>query len=398
MGIGLVADKGSVFIEEELTEGTYVPEQSGASAVEVLADGLEFTPTKELLERNNRTSTVENVPSRIGQKSMAGKIPVEFKAGALEGDVPETDALYKALLGGKDVLSPATSLTGHTASTIYMSAADVAQYKVGHIVKVKESAINPANKDHVSPIVAVDTTLGSESITLLVPYSAPFSDNVKVVGGVQYYYKAGAPTLSVTNYLGGQIREKAIGMRVTSGELSNFSTGQLPEMSFSLEGLDFAREVGAPLFTPVYDSQAGAEPPVTLCAKVFKDGQEIIINSLSISMNNTLGFLTSTASCSGKISSRITDFKVGFTINPYMEDSNVDLFSIFEKNTEFSLFGSSSNFGASDKELKQIVAFYLPHCRIPEISTGNEDGILTDSINGAAYRKYGNDTIFLAFI
>jgi hypothetical protein len=90
MGYGLVKDEGSVFIEIEATEGTYQAEQAGASAVEVLSDGLEFSPSKELLERSNRTSTVETVVSRVGQKSMAGTIPTEFKAAATEGAEPET--------------------------------------------------------------------------------------------------------------------------------------------------------------------------------------------------------------------------------------------------------------------------------------------------------------------
>lgn len=393
MGYGLVKDDGSVFIEKEATEGTYQAEQAGASAVEVLSDGLEFTPTKELLERNNRTSTVETVVSRVGQKSMAGSVPTEFKASEIEGGEPETGALYEALLGGKVQLTSVVSLVGHTASRIYVT--DNSQYKKGYIVKIKQSAI--AGVDHVSPISEVGND-GQDYIDLLVPYASPFSDNVEISASTVYFHQSGHPTLSVTNYLGGQIREKAIGMRPVSAELSNFATGQLPEMNFSLEGLDFAREVGTPLYAPVYDSQNGAEPPVVLCSKVYKDSQEITLNSLSISFTNTLGFLTSTASCSGKISSRVTRFSVGFTLNPYMEDDDVDLFNIFEANTGFSIFGSSNNYGATNDELDQVVAFYMPNCRIPEIATGDEDGILTDSINGTAHRDEGNDTIFVAFI
>ena len=396
MGYGLVKDDGSVFIEKEVTEGTYVPEASAAAAVEVLSDGLEFTPTKELLERNNRTSTVETVVSRVGQKSMAGTVPVEFKADSVEGGEPETGALYEALLGGKDSLVARTSLTGHSTTKIFLTAGEELQYKKGHIVKIKQSAI--AGDDHVSPIVAVDSSLGVESITLLVPYGVSFSDSVVIAPATVYYHSSGAPTLSVTNYLGGEIREKAIGMRPVSAELANFSTGQLPEVSFSLEGLDFARAVGTPLFTPAYDSQDGAEPPVVLCSKVYKDAAELTLNSLSISFTNTLGFLSSTSSCSGKISSRITKFSVGFTLNPYMEDDDVDLFTLFEDNTGFSIFGSSNNYGASDSEKEQVVAFYMPNCRIPEITSGDEDGILTDAINGTAHRDAGNDTIFISFI
>jgi len=397
MGIGLVADQGSVFIEKEITEGVYIAEASADKAVEVLSDGLEFTPTKELLERNNRTSTVEQVPSRVGQKSMAGTIPTEFKASPIEGGDPETSDLYESLLGGKDQLIEVTSLLGHTVDTIYLNAADLAQYKVGHIVKIKENLAS-GGEDHISPIKAIDTTLGMESITLLVPAANPFSDNVKIGAAVNYYHKSGQPTLSVTNYHGGKIREKAIGMRCVSAELADFSTGALPTVSFSLEGLDYKREVGQPLFSPAYDSQNGAEPPVVLCSKIYKDGQEIIVNSVGITFENTVSFLTSTASCSGKINSRITAFKTSFTIDPYMEDNNTDLFDLFDQNTGFSIFGSSFNSNAVNADKNQAVAFYMPNCRIPEITTGNQDGILTEQVKGTANKLLGNDTVFIAFL
>ena len=223
MAIGLVTDEGSVFIEKEVTEGTYVAESGAASAVEVLSDGLEFTPSKELLERNNRTSTVEKVASRVGQKSMAGSIPVEYKAGSTEGSAPETDALYEALLGDKRSYVTRTSLTGHTTTTITLVGGEAVQYSVGDIVKVKEYDLNAANVDHVSPI----TDITGDVITLLIPYFQAFGDNVVIAAGVTYYHASGAPTSSVTNYLGSKIREKAIGMRCVTGEISNFSTGQL---------------------------------------------------------------------------------------------------------------------------------------------------------------------------
>ena len=394
MGYGLVKDEGSVFIEKESSEGVYQAEQSAASATEVLSDGLEFTPSKELIERNTRTSTVETVVGRVGQKSMAGVVPTEMKAGATEGAEPETGSLYEALLGGKDILAEVTSLTGHTASRIYV--ADNSQYKKGHIVKIKEYAISAANEDHISPISEVGND-GQDYIDLLVPYGQSFADNVVISAATIYYHKSGAPTLSITNYLGGEIREKAIGMRPVSAELSNFSTGQLPEMAFSVEGLDFAREVGQPLFSPAYDSEQGVEAPIVLCSKIYKNADELVLNSLTISFTNTLGFITSTASKSGKISSRITKFAVGFTINPYMEDDDVDLFTLFSDNEGFSLFGSAHNEGAAQNEHIQACAFYMPNCRIPEITTGDEDGILTDQINGTAHRDAGNDTIFIAF-
>jgi hypothetical protein len=449
---------------------------------------------------------------------MAGVVPTEMKASFTEGAEPETGKLYEALLGGKRVLTSTITDVGHTASSIVLQAADSGKYKVGDIIKVKESANGKV--DHISPIQSINpdtlvngplvidgtndqvryydssmagnwatsvpqgnyntiqeiidaletavndagnTSTGKpftvtydtntnifrltnnignnnprfitgstftsaigfeadfaytdqptyidaiapftfpvvgtlESIELLIPYSEPFTDSVEIAAATIYYHESGAPTLSVTNYLGGEIREKAIGMRPVSAELSNFSTGQLPEVAFSLEGLDFDREVGQPLFTPEYDSQQGAEAPIILCSKIYKDTTELTLNALTISFTNTLGFLTSTSSCSGKLASRITKFGVGFTINPYMEDDDVDLFTLFNDNDGFSLFGSAYNDGASPNEHLQACAFYMPNCRIPEITTGDEDGILTDQINGTAHRDLGNDTIFIAFI
>ena len=235
-----------------------------------------------------------------------------------------------------------------------------------------------------------------DQLELLVPYFQAFTDNVVIAAGTTYFHQSGAPTVSVTNYLGGEIREKAIGMRVTSAELANFSTGQLPQMSFSMEGLDYAREVGQPLFSPVYDTSL---PPVVLCSKIYQDANEITLNSFGMTMTNTLGFLTSTSSCSGKISSRITELVTTWTANPYMEDDDVDQFNKFDQNQAFSIFGSSHNPGATSKnEYLEVVAFYMPNCRTVEIATGDEDGILTDSLSGQAYKTNGNDSVFMSFI
>jgi len=395
MGYGLVADEGSVYVEKEVTEGEYVAETEGASALEVLSDGLEFTPSKELLERNNRTATVEKVPARVGQKSMAGSIPIEYRAGSAEGDAPEANDLYEAMLGGKRVITSTISDTGHTVSRIQLADGDGAKYKIHDIVKIKEFAESGA-EDHVSPITGKSETPGDNYIDLLVPMGAAPSDNVEVAPVTMYFHQSGAPTVSVTNYLGGQIREKAIGMRVTSAEISNFSTGQLPQVTFAMEGLNYEREVGTPLFASEFDSSL---PPVVLCSKIYQDDVELVLNNFGMTMTNTLGFLTSTASCQGKISSRITELVTTFSANPYMEDDDVEQFEKFDKNTAFSIFGSSHNPGATSKdEHLEIVAFYMPNCRSTEITTGDEDGILTDAISGQAYKSNGNDSVFLAFI
>lgn len=389
----LVADEGVVFIEKEDTEAVYKAEQSGNSAVESLSDGLEFSPTKELLTRSNRTSSVETVASLLGTKSMTGTVPVELKASGVTGATPETGVLWEALLGGKRTGVLATSKTGHTDTQIEIEDGDIGQYKVGDIIKVKE-----AGAHHISPITVVDEGAGTAFIVLLVPNPAGnFSDNVDIAPFTTYFHQSGAPTLSITNYLGGSIREKAIGMRPTGCEIGSYTTGALADTSFSLEGTSFEREVGSPLFTPVFDSDIGVTPPVTLCAKVFRDSTELPVNTVGLTLTNTLSFLTSTASKNGKIASAITKFEITGNFNPYSSDTDVDNFDLFEANDPFSLFTATHNDGAVDGEFKEGISFYVPSARVSEIATGNEDGVLTDALSFTGNKTLGNDSFFISF-
>ena len=298
-------------------------------------------------------------------------------------------------MGGKRSGVTKTSTTGHTTTQINFADGDAANYKVGDIIKVKEFDENAANVDHISPITVVVTTPGSNSITLLIPYFQAFTDTVVIGAFTTFFHQSGAPTVSLTQYLGGQIREKAIGMRAVTGELASFATGQLPTFTFSFEGLNYDREVGTPLFTPVFD---GSLPPVVLCAKIFQDTTELELNEFSMSISNTLGFKTSTASKNGKTASRITELVTTFSANPYMEDDDVDQFTKFDSNTAYSIFGSAHNEGSAANEHLEVVGYYLPNCRSTELSTGDADGILTDAISGSAYKDLGNDSVFIGMI
>ncbi len=77
MGIGLIKGKSALFLKEEVTEGTYVAPASAADAVEVLEDGLEFGTTREVIERNTLSATVESEAPRLGLKTVTGTIPTE---------------------------------------------------------------------------------------------------------------------------------------------------------------------------------------------------------------------------------------------------------------------------------------------------------------------------------
>lgn len=388
----IVKNEGVVAIMEEVTEGTYVPEAASEDFIETLADGLEFVPGRELLERAIRTGTTEKVASRVGSKTSTGSIPVELKAGSNEGDAPETDKLYSSAFGGKrQVTTAVTTGTGHSTTVINIEDADIADFNVGDTVLIKE-----AGTYHTSPVTAVDTSVGAANITILVAGASAFSDNVEIAKSTTYYVdSASSKTLSVTNYDGGKIREKIIGLRPAGLEFSNITTGQLPQASFSLEGFGLDKEVGTPLYTAAYDSSL---PPVILQACIYMNGVAIELNEFTLSLANTLAFKTTTCSENGRIASRITLTEVTGSINPYSEDDSVDRFDNYNENTKFSLFMRAYNPTAVSGEYGEVFSIYLPNCRITEFASADQEGLGTDAISFGAYKTDGNDTAFLTFI
>ena len=354
---------------------------------------MDFSPAREILTRNNRTGTVETVAGRVGIQSASGTIPVEFKAGSTAGDAAETDLLWRSLLGGRrQITSQVTSkASGHTTTVIQIEDADIGDFTKNDIILVRE-----AGDFHVSPITAVDPTGGAANITLLVAAGSAFSGSVVIEKSTIYYPdSANAPTLSITNYLGGEIREKITGARAASAEFNNFTVGQLSDIAFGVEALELDREVGTPVVTPSFDTSV---PPVILEACIYQDGNIIDLNSFGLSITNTIGFITSTCEPNGRKSSRITALETGGTLNPYMEDDDVDRFDLFNQNTAFSLFGFAKNNTSTAGEFNEVVAFYMPNCRISELATAVEDDILQDSLTYTAHKTDGNDQVFIATI
>lgn len=93
MAIGLVKNESSLALKQEVTEGTYVAPTSASDFIEVVADGVEFTLSRDLIERNNLTSTIETVAPRVGQKNVSGSVGVEATASSTEGNAPPADLL-----------------------------------------------------------------------------------------------------------------------------------------------------------------------------------------------------------------------------------------------------------------------------------------------------------------
>src|SRR4051812_46285601 len=88
-----------IAVMEEVVEGTFVPPAAGGDFIGVLADGLELTPAKELLERSVITGSIGKAVPRTGTKSVSGSIGTEFKAGETAGAAPESAPFLRAALG-----------------------------------------------------------------------------------------------------------------------------------------------------------------------------------------------------------------------------------------------------------------------------------------------------------
>lgn len=393
-----IKDNTIYAVEIEVTEGTYVPPSAAdTSYVQALSDGAEMNPAKELLDREIFNGSIGKSTPRTGIRSVSGALPVEFRAADVEGAAPEYDALLRAAMGSRRQITATTADDTdaggpHTTSRIYLLDADGSKYSVGDIV-----TIEVAGDYHTSPITAVSAAAADSYIDLLVPAAAPFTDG-DIIKAVTTYTVAdsGHPTLSISKYLESAVLEQATGCRVSSMALENWTTGQLASWNFAFEGLDFDRSLTAPPHTPDYDD---ALPPIILSACVYQDSTQIDVNEAAFTIEDTVGFATSTCAPSGRLSSRVTERAISGTFNPYKEDDNTDQFDLFEANTEYSIFGFAFNPDATAGEYSNVCSFYLPQCLSTELAESDLDGNLQEGVSFQASRGADgtSDELYISF-
>ena len=382
MAIGLIKQNTIIGIEVESTEGTYVAPTAATSYLTPLSDGFDLTPAREVIDRGLLNASPGKETPRLGIRSVTATLPVEFRASGVEGGDVDHGLLLRGALGATRSATSSTSKTGNTATVIQIQDADISKYAVGDVVVIEESGAHEAR-----PISAVDTSIGTANITLAFALAngAP-ADNV-VVSAFRTYYTAatGHPALSLSYYWGNEIREAGIGTKVTSMSLENYSTGQVASLNFGLEGLNYSEINGVAPHTPTYDTGL---PPIILSACVFRNGTSLDLNAFGLSLTNTLGFLTSTCSENGRISSRVTSREITGTINPYKDDTSTAYFDDWNDGTEFSLFAVAYNPSATAGEftLGSVVSIWLPQCFATEFKVGEVEGILADEIGFRATR------------
>lgn len=379
-----VKDNTSFAVEIEDTEGTYKAPQSADSYVQVLRDGSEMTRSQELLQREIFTGSIGKTQSRLGTRSVAGAMPVEFRAGEAAGDAPEADKLYTSAMGSKKTRADVTTLAGNTDTILQIDDPDISEFSVYDIILVKE-----AGSFEFSWVAEVDTTPAAANITLGKVLSFTPSDNVVIGAATQYSTaNSGHPSLSISKYIESAKLEQAVGCKVTSMSMENFTTGQIPSMNFGFEGLTFDSSLTASPFTPSYDSTL---PPIALRACVYQDGQQIQVNDLSFSMENTLGFVTSTCSENGRISSRVTERSITGSFNPYKTDDDLTQFDKFKCNVPYNLFAFAFNPELDMNceftgEFTGGIAILMTNCITTELGESDADGLLVEDVTFEATR------------
>lgn len=376
-------------VKKEVTEGVYLAPSVSSDFIQVLVDGGELSKSKEVIERNVYTASIGKIAPRTSTFSASGTLGVESKPNTVQGAAPEFDVVIHSAFGAKRQLAAEiTTLTGNTTSVLKVT--DASLVNVGDVILVKE-----AGKFHVSPISAID--LGSDEITLLVPAATAFSDGVKIAKFTTYTVaESGHPSFSVSRYLENAILQKAVGCKVNSMALENWSTGQLASLKFGFEGLNFDSILEAPPVAPSYDAQI---PPIILSACVFMDGVKIAINDFSLTMENTLAFKTATCAENGRIGSRPTERSLSGSFNPFMASDSMANFNKFKNNTQFSIFLYSMLPSTVAGEFASVVGMYLPQCTMTEISEADQDGLMQDNITFTAHRADGTkNEIFMTFI
>lgn len=361
-------------LEEESTEGTYVA-PSGATSYFQPLEGYTFAPGREILPRNLIRDNLDPITPKMGIKSVVASVPFEFRASGTSGAATDHHSILKSALGGtRAIADTVTTKTGNTSTVLNIEDADIGDFTVGDVILIKE-----AGAFEMRPITAVDTTSSAANITLAFALDggAP-ADNV-VIEKVTMYYTAssGHVPLSVSQYLGNELRAAAIGCKVTSLSLENFTAGQIPQWTAQLEGLSYTYTNAAAPHTPTYDS---GTPPVVLSACVWRDGTKVNVNNFAMTLNNTVNFLTTTCSSDGRVKSVVTGREISGSFDPYTDDTSVDHFDDWTAGTEISLFlyAFIPSATAGEITLGSAVGIWIPKAIVTEFAPQDSDGVFVD--------------------
>ena len=104
------------------------------------------------------------------------------------------------------------------------------------------------------------------------------------------------------------------------------------------------------------------------------------MNAVGLSIENTAGRVTSTCSPNGIISQLMTERAVSGSLVPYMDTTDVSLYTKFNLNTEFSLFLRAWNPTSTTGEKQQSWGIFLPKCVVTALPKADQDGVMQYSL------------------
>lgn len=383
MAIGLVRANSVFGVEEEVTEGTYVVPSAATKYVQLL-EGFDMKPSREVIDRGLITASPGKETPRLGIKSVAGSWPVEYRGAGIEGGETDFDSLLKCALGARrqNTTRVTCKSSGNTSTVLAIEDADITKFAVGDSVLVMKSGAH-----EVRPIVSRVTTPGSATVTLAWALDGGAPGNSVQVAKFTTYYTAdsGHVSLSLSQYIGNEIRRAALGARISSMALENFQTGKVASLNFGFEGINFTEIDGAAPHTPTYDVGV---PPIILNACVWRSGVAVQVGSLGMDLKNELGKIDSTCSSNGRTGTRVKGRDITGSFNPYKDDTAVTRFDAFVAGTEFSLFAVAYTPSSTSGEmaLGSIIALWLPQCIAVDFGDGDADGIVTEETSFRATR------------
>jgi hypothetical protein len=381
-----------LYVTEEITDGTAVDQTAANQAVSVTSDGFQLDPSFATIERNNMTSSIEMPTPRLGIKTSSASLSVEVKANTVAGVKPECDLLLECALGATRANTNTTTTITTTNLTV-IPVALVTGYAAGDIVMFKDT-----NGYHITPLTAASANgTNDDTVTCLVPFAvAPASNTVIEKFTTFYGANSGHPSLTLTAFMEDAYKIQSAGNKVTSLSLEGFEPSSIATFSFGLNGTSYDETASTSSgLTATFD---GAEPPTVLSACVYKDGVQFPVSSFGFSLENTISQKLSTCSPNGIIGQKVTKRVVTGSFSPYMATDSTALFDAFNAETKFSLFGYLANPTSTAGQKKEVVAFYLPICKITNMPKADADGLMQYNVEFQAEPDTAGSSIYISFI
>lgn len=379
-----------VGVAEEVTEGTYVAPT--ATDVVQVVDFPTFSPERETIERNVIKGSIGRLKPLKGIKAGTVEFNVELRAAgttASVSDAPEIDLLLESALGAKTSAGNSVTVGGSTDTLIELDTGDGASFAVGDVVLIDGE-------------VRFVLSVSGDQITLnrALTKGAPAA-SVTVNRGTTYKpATSGHKPLSITGFLSGSANaweQRMIGCRCSSWGFTDFATGQIPKLTFTFDVLDHTSVAGTTIASPVYEDTV---PPVALAGDVYKDATSFCVNSVELTAAQVVTAETCLNTSGGRNRLFVTDRNITGTFDPFVDDSDVTIYTEWNDNTDFAIqVALSTPDSSGDFVQGTCVAVWLPQVNYTTLGFNDNDGTVAHELGFSAHESATlNDDIYIGFV